>query len=403
MTLATNAEKSAAAAGATTAGANPTELPSKIKRSQLKPEIIEQLSCLAANVTLRLVGTRWRLVMQQQHLMNQHSQQHLPLNPLQQLPHHSLGFGPSTAAAAAMNSHNGMFLTIPQQHLHPLTPPQSPFKHLPTSLHPSPTQPPTPLRTTSTASVSPAESITSTTTLSNNPPLQTPQTNSHGSSPLPATYLFHYAHRLRAMVTHTLSRTRAPAQIVPYALLIVHRLVSLRTLPEPLATPTPWTAIGKAVGAGIDERKHVAALKIVALEALNWRVVFPPHEFEAWLERLKGWVAGAAAAVGIATTPTSTTSARGGVPTVSPYTVSPLIGSPAASPQNQSGTVMGHVYTPTMRAGSAPYGGGSPYAYHPYQVAFTRQASGGGFHVVSPGVVRTETRGEMVVEATDTL
>ncbi|KAJ3108489.1 hypothetical protein HDU96_007521 [Phlyctochytrium bullatum] len=452
------------------------QLPGKIKRSALKPETIEQLSNLAANVTLRLVGTRWRLVMQQQHLLHQHSQQHMPLHPFQQIPNHpSLGFGPSSVRAASsssaaslspstltpgspispymlspmhgfnhhphhphaaatlgVGSHHGMFLTIPQaQHLHPLTPPQSPFKHLPgapgsvlagapgvavvnpamlgsgvggagaagTGTSPgggaaagqqpllppgavgsvasltsqtspnsamAPPQPPgvvipaNPMaRLPSTTSVSPVDSMRSNSTLTNPgqgqagavaaaagtattgpvppsvspsaapapgmpPPQPQPQpqkpqppTNSHGSSPLPATYLFHYAHRLRAMVTHTLSRTRAPAQIVPYALLIVHRLVSLRTLPEPLATPTrlllaslmladvmlrdsttpvaAWCAIGRAVGAGVDERKAVASLKIVAVEALNWKVVIPPAEFEAWLERLKGWVAGAAA------------------------------------------------------------------------------------------------------------
>ncbi|KAJ3089275.1 hypothetical protein HDU96_003821, partial [Phlyctochytrium bullatum] len=27
----------------------------------VKPEVVEQLACLAANVTLRLVGTRWRM------------------------------------------------------------------------------------------------------------------------------------------------------------------------------------------------------------------------------------------------------------------------------------------------------------------------------------------------------
>ncbi|KAJ3215768.1 hypothetical protein HDU67_010338 [Dinochytrium kinnereticum] len=356
-----------------------TELPSKIKRSALKPEVIEQLSCLAANVTLRLVGTRWRLVMQQQHLIHQHSQQHLPLHPLQHIPNHpSLGFGPSSrsssaaslspstltpsspispymlspmngaaAAAAAAAMGHGMFLTIPQQHLHPLTPPQSPFKHLNSVNQPVPTQNPSPGQLTSspvtisrhpsTASVSPVESITSTTTLGGSASakqLPPPQTNSHGSSPLPATYLFHYAHRLRAMVTHALSRTRAPAQIVPYALLIVHRLVSLRTLPEPLATPTRlllaslmladvvlrdattpvavWCAIGKAIGAGVDERRGVAQLKIVACEALGWKIVIPPTEFEAWLERLKGWVAGAAAAVVGATNASSTVSSIAG-------------------------------------------------------------------------------------------
>ncbi|KAJ3103111.1 hypothetical protein HDU97_010391 [Phlyctochytrium planicorne] len=376
------------------------ELPSKIKRSALKPEVIEQLSCLAANVTLRLVGTRWRLVMQQQHLISQHSQQHLPLHPLQQIPNHpSLGFGPSsqTSSTASLSPStltpsspispymlspmnggtagamgHGMFLTIPQQHLHPMTPPQSPFKHmgpsqsLPVSTQPttSPSQnqtsPSAPAsRQHSTASVSPVESVASTTTLNNTSsntqqqPAQQVQTNSHGSSPLPATYLFHYAHRLRAMVTHTLSRTRAPAQIVPYALLIVHRLVSLRTLPEPLATPTrlllaalmladiflrdsttpvaAWCAIGRAVGAGVDERKAVAALKIVALEALQWKVTIQPKEFEAWLERLKGWVAGAAAAV------VSATAGGSGASVASEYasTTTPIAGGGlVASPLN---------------------------------------------------------------------
>ncbi|KAJ3208181.1 hypothetical protein HDU67_006951 [Dinochytrium kinnereticum] len=158
-----------------------------------------------------------------------------------------------------------------------------------------------------------------------------PQRNANGNNPLPATYLFHYAQRLRSLVTVTLTKTHAPAQVVPFALLLVQRLVSLRTLPPLLSTPTrlllaaliladavlrdatlptaAWLAVARSVGgiAGVADRKAVADLKMGCLAALDWNVVVPDSEFEAWLERLKGWVAGAAAAAAAAP-PSSTAS-----------------------------------------------------------------------------------------------
>ncbi|KAI8847023.1 hypothetical protein BC829DRAFT_490969 [Chytridium lagenaria] len=270
----------------------------KPKRIPIKPEVVEQLSCLAANVTLRLVGTRWRLVMQQQ---QQQQQQQQPANLTTTVFQRSLSncstttlgspvpnqfTSPSCAspipnrASPALyrtQSSNSLpvtavtpipYLSVPHQpHLHPLTPPQSPLR---SGSHQEPSEshlipPPYLNRTTSTT-----DSLHSTNSTLRSDSLPIPPSQ----QPLPTTYLFHYASRLPLMMADA----------------------ALRDATLPTAA---WLTIANQVDGipGIVDRKSVADLKMGALVSLDYNINIPEREFEGWLEKLKGWVAASSTSV----------------------------------------------------------------------------------------------------------
>ncbi|KAJ3102775.1 hypothetical protein HDU97_000314 [Phlyctochytrium planicorne] len=258
----------------------------------IKPEVVEQLSCLAANVTLRLVGTRWRMVMQQQ---QQQQQQRGWSDETLCSSSSSSSFSDAVPTNNTSSADTKNFLSVPGQQNIPLTPPQSPHRSNSTSSTCSGT-------TAAASSHAPAPAPAST----QQPQLPTQQ------APLPPTYLFHYAHRLRFIVSHTLTHLNASPQVVPYALLLVKRLVSLPTLPSVLSNPVRllmgalivadaclrdatlpsgvWVNI--LGGGGGESKKDVAEWKTAVLVGLDWNVTVKEMEFAEWLGRLKGWVSG---------------------------------------------------------------------------------------------------------------